>query len=325
VTISGAAVSPGWYTDPGGSPALRWWDGNQWTDHTQPIAPPRVVAAPIAPPPVPQTATAYNPAMAPGTYYTSRAPSVAVSNTVAWIGLVAGIAAVVAIFLKFAAPSAGVYLPVFGLTAIIASIRAIARYRRGSVTVLWAPIVGLVLGGVAELLLLTLIAISAVANTGALAGSSGSHVALGPPAGSTINYSMGQGGLQYLPTGNPTLSDAAMQETALVTQLKAEYGPGKYPSALHLDSSGDVIASDGTVLGNYLGQGWFIDYVLESDGSYLLEISAQPTDEVAVYFSITDEYWAWCGTTDATCETASPVPPSTSQTPSMTSGSAGDT
>jgi hypothetical protein len=25
---------PGWYTDPGGSNRLRYWDGNQWTDHT---------------------------------------------------------------------------------------------------------------------------------------------------------------------------------------------------------------------------------------------------------------------------------------------------
>lgn len=27
---------PGWYADPGGSRALRWWDGTAWTPHTQP-------------------------------------------------------------------------------------------------------------------------------------------------------------------------------------------------------------------------------------------------------------------------------------------------
>lgn len=28
---------PGWYRDPGGLQAVRWWDGAQWTPHTQPL------------------------------------------------------------------------------------------------------------------------------------------------------------------------------------------------------------------------------------------------------------------------------------------------
>jgi hypothetical protein len=247
----------------------------------------------------------------------------AVNNTIAWVGFIGGIVAIVAIVLKFAYPSAAAYLPVFGITAIATSIRAIVRYRNGSVTMLWAPIVGLVLGSVAELVLVALLAIGAIAQAGALPGSSGPKVGLGPPAGSTINYSMGQGGIQYPPTANPNLSSAATQEAALVAKLRADYGPGKYPNALHLNSIGEVVASDGKVLGNFLSKGWFIDYNLESDGSYLLEISAQPTDEVAVYFSVSDEYWAWCANADATCKTSSPVPPSTSQQPSIPNGSGG--
>ena len=33
-------VPAGWYADPSGSPAVRWWDGTQWTDHVaHPSAP----------------------------------------------------------------------------------------------------------------------------------------------------------------------------------------------------------------------------------------------------------------------------------------------
>lgn len=30
------APPPAWYPDPSGTPQLRWWDGRQWTQHTQP-------------------------------------------------------------------------------------------------------------------------------------------------------------------------------------------------------------------------------------------------------------------------------------------------
>jgi hypothetical protein len=33
MTSDSAGPPPGWYADPSGSPALRWWDGTAWTEH----------------------------------------------------------------------------------------------------------------------------------------------------------------------------------------------------------------------------------------------------------------------------------------------------
>ncbi|ABW13236.1 Scramblase family protein [Parafrankia sp. EAN1pec] len=38
-------MPPGWYDDPSGEPGARWWDGNTWTDHTQPAPPPQPAPA----------------------------------------------------------------------------------------------------------------------------------------------------------------------------------------------------------------------------------------------------------------------------------------
>lgn len=53
------AHPPGWYTDPTDQNRARWWDGNDWTDHTR--APewgetlPRLAPPPTTPPPIPTT------------------------------------------------------------------------------------------------------------------------------------------------------------------------------------------------------------------------------------------------------------------------------
>ena len=40
-SVAGPLVlAPGWYSDPSGSPNLRWWDGQAWTAAVQPPSPP---------------------------------------------------------------------------------------------------------------------------------------------------------------------------------------------------------------------------------------------------------------------------------------------
>ena len=39
VTYNGGGVPPGWYDDATGSGAVRWWDGQRWTEHRAPGSP----------------------------------------------------------------------------------------------------------------------------------------------------------------------------------------------------------------------------------------------------------------------------------------------
>lgn len=50
---------PGWYPDPGGAPAVRWWDGRVWTEHV------RQSAAPPPSPPQPPAPSGGPPAQSP--------------------------------------------------------------------------------------------------------------------------------------------------------------------------------------------------------------------------------------------------------------------
>ncbi|MFN8159189.1 MAG: DUF4333 domain-containing protein [Candidatus Nanopelagicales bacterium] len=42
---------PGWYPDPSGAPALRWWNGVTWSETTHPLSPDAEAPAPAAAPP----------------------------------------------------------------------------------------------------------------------------------------------------------------------------------------------------------------------------------------------------------------------------------
>lgn len=255
-------------------------------------------------------------------------PAARVRNGIAWIGFGTGVLTLLSIALQLVLPVTGPYLIILGLIAIAASIIAIVRFGRRSVTVLWAPIVGLALAVLAEMVILALIAILADhASVASPSSPSNTSNVIGSPATSSINYSMGQGALQYLPTGNQPLTTVAMKELALVTALKAIYKPGEYPSSLSLNSAGDIVASDGHNFGSYLEYHWIIDYRLSANGTFILELTGADRSEVAVYFSRSDQYWAWCGDSDTTCTTASPLPPSTSLRPdlSTTGNSAGTT
>lgn len=49
--MAAGTAQAGWYIDPQDQGSLRWWDGAQWTHHTQLVPPPPPPPAPVAEPP----------------------------------------------------------------------------------------------------------------------------------------------------------------------------------------------------------------------------------------------------------------------------------
>lgn len=111
MTASGYAA--GWYPDPNLPPgALRWYDGNGWTEHVHPPLP----AAPDAAIPAQQTAPA-----AAAAFEQSR-PSIFASNGRSLTAIA------VAAFYVYLASTTGIVL--LGIVPVSFSIRAFQRHER---------------------------------------------------------------------------------------------------------------------------------------------------------------------------------------------------
>ena len=126
-----ADVVAGWYPDPAGGPAARWWDGHQWTNHLQPAQPPSQgyaaapyggaphqawspVSAPAAPQQFPQYSNGY--AQLPQQFGAQPTGSVFQRNRYTAISV--GVAALYAIF------AIAVHIVFIGIVPILFCVRA---------------------------------------------------------------------------------------------------------------------------------------------------------------------------------------------------------
>lgn len=365
MTVDTATVGAGWYRDPGGTSALRWWDGTQWTDYLHQPDPPAATMQPQAQTqvqgtpqpqvsPVPQAAplpqqqapivplrapqqqsvhlSSYSPttgfvgsprnqSLVPGyfrdePYGNGQRPSaqqqlaqnaVAPSNGFAWASLIVGAVALATMLVRESLPSGTFYLPVFGLTAIGLSIRAISRYRRRAATVVWAPILGLILGIAAELLLIVSIVLAQTGIPTTAFTQPQQDTTLGP-SGAAMSYDMGVGGVKYLPANDPGITTDAEAESSIVSMIHTAYPTGEYPQGVTLSGT-TLKANDGTQIGNLTLPTLRFAYQLRSDGTFVLMMGADNTTEATMYLSKLDEYFAVCEPSDNACQTDSPVAP----------------
>jgi len=159
-------LSPGWYPDRITPGMDRWWDGTQWTSHTQPTstgsAPTAATSASAAPAAVPVVPSVgqpveaqqverqllVDPTAAPG-YVRPTA-----RNGIAWGSMVLGIVAVALAIYELTPASGTIFISTTGVFAIVLGSRALQRRRSGQVSVLVPEILGIVFGGVATVIFL---------------------------------------------------------------------------------------------------------------------------------------------------------------------------
>ena len=156
MTDATTSVPPaGWYNDPHGSPAQRWWDGARWTEHVQePPALPVTTTVPVAaqsaavPPSAPAVAHPAVPSSGSYNFYDSQKDAARGRNTFAVNALGAGIIGIVLLALPI-----GLFKGLVPAVAIIWGILGIRRASNsgiGKKRAVW----GLILGSFAMVLFL---------------------------------------------------------------------------------------------------------------------------------------------------------------------------
>lgn len=323
-------VPAGWYTDPAGSGAKRWWDGVQWTSHLQAQAPAAATALVVQQPQRadPYTTqgpygTGYGLAATNGTVYGSQNGYSPYNNGYAPVPLQqvhqqhnsAAIGSVIFGGLAFCLSLVGLLpgSPVFyysagGVFAIVGGVRALVRRRQGYGTSIVLPVVAIVLGSLAVVFMITGILIhlsggyssgTATTTSNAQAQVSGGAATIDPTA--------------TVPAAPTFATDAQLtsyeQEAGKVALYVDQYANGGlayaanplWPAALTVTSDGTILLPPGTSPGQ-LPTGEELRYVLSGDKqSFDVFITGGNHQEIAIYDSSTNSFTWTCAASDSTC------------------------
>jgi hypothetical protein len=309
-----AAVLPaGWYTDPGQSGGKRWWDGRKWTEHLQmPIkaAPASVAARPTANPyglnGVGGVSSAPHPAMTGETPIVNGATAVnPTSNRAGWLSLFFGLIALGLTVANMLPGSQFLWVSGAGVIATLWGVRGLARLRSRRATIVWAPIIGAVLGVVA--IVAMVLGVNIVSFSGVIASQNSSDA----PTSTVAALPTTSSEPLVFPTNSGLTTDEKSVQT-LATAINRSYAAGSaalksgqaWPASLRMQGSA-VIAPNGHVLA-VLPVGLTANYQLSADqAGYHLAVSSAHASELATYSSSSNGFSWSCLRSDANCTPAS--------------------
>ena len=121
-SVAGSAPPPGWYPDPSGRPAVRWWDGRAWTPSLAALAPP---APSPARPPAADVAVAELP------HFPARAAWLGLAGVLAGF-IIGGILQVLGSIVLPGSTAAGILLGEVGLWCGLGGTCVVASRRYGT-------------------------------------------------------------------------------------------------------------------------------------------------------------------------------------------------
>ncbi|HEX4401565.1 MAG TPA: DUF2510 domain-containing protein [Galbitalea sp.] len=305
----------GWYTDPGQSGGKRWWDGTQWTSHLKmPDAPAAKAAAVtghtnphgigIAP------ASSYGIGVVPASNYDAvayatadRVPVRKPKNNTAFLSLLFGLLSIGFMIVTFLPGPKTYWVVGAGAIAILLGIIAIAQRISGRTTNVWAPILGILLGGAATGLMLMGIAVLSLFDSAAggllPTSSTTANAEVAPPPASSEPFVF---------PANPALTADGSAVQQLATAMNQKYASGKptlaagqtWPTTIK-PTGAQVTAADGSVIAT-MPTGDTVGYSLSADQkSYTITVAGANRTEVASYASGIDRFSFTCLATDTNC------------------------
>jgi hypothetical protein len=198
------------------------------------------------------------------------------------------------------------YYSAGGILAIVGGIRALLRRRRGFGTVLWAPVLAIILGSLAALIMLSEIVMASVARGDELSGTSTSQA---------LPQSQSQSGsaAATLPAPPTFSADAALTQyeataAMMATSVYASYNGGQittpnpqWPASVTESAQGTLLFPSGTSAGS-IPSDEVIKYEVTSDGrGFDIAVSGGARDEVAIYDSELNTFTWTCDSSDAAC------------------------